>query len=229
MMNGTTEKIQHQKLLVVRAAQLWRQLSRLSCKAVARYESRTSSTPPWTKAVVVSAEVSSFPQRRHSSLSRVVTVKLLDKLKKRVTGRGFKDVRERLQFHISISEKIIALGLFSVLAGEKLELEKYFGRIEISSVTRLVDTTFLGSLKLFVAEKGLFALLALFTTIWYFLYARAVRNEMGIIVDTFSRFKPPQNWEDIVGKNIIPVLSVGITVTFLALAWFIDNIKMYCL
>ena len=31
------------------------------------------------------------------------------------------------------------------------------------------------------------------------------------------------------GKNIIPVLSVGITVTFLALAWFIDNIKMYCL
>ena len=31
----------------------------------------------------------------------------LDKLKKRVTGRGFKDVRERLQFHISISEKIL--------------------------------------------------------------------------------------------------------------------------
>ena len=49
------------------AAQLWRQPPRLSCKAVARYESRASSTPPWTKAVVVSAEVSSFPQRRHSS------------------------------------------------------------------------------------------------------------------------------------------------------------------
>lgn len=156
-------------------------------------------------------------------------MKIIDRLKKRLTGRGFKDVRERLQFHISISEKIIALGLFSVLAGKKLELEKYFGRVELASVTNLIDTSILQGLQLFVVEKGLVALLALFTTVWYFLYARAVRNEMGIIVDTFSRFNPPHDWEQVVGRNIIPLLSVGITVTFLALAWFIDNIRVYCL
>ena len=158
-----------------------------------------------------------------------IAVKLIDRLEDLLAGRGSKDVRERLQFHIDISEKIIALGLFSVLAGQKLELEKYFGRVELSSVTRLIDTSIVSGLQLFVAEKGLVALLALFTTIWYFLYARAVRNEMDIIVDTFSRFNPPHDWEDIVGKNVIPLLSIGITVTFLALAWFIDNVKIYCL
>lgn len=156
-------------------------------------------------------------------------MKFTDWIKRRVPGKTFKDVRERLQFHISISEKIIALGLFSILAGEKLELEKYFGRVELSSVPNLINESTFNNLQVFVAEKGLAALLAAFTTVWYFLYARAVRNEMGIIIETFSRFNPPHNWEQVVGKNIIPLLSIGITITFLALAWFIDNIKVYCL
>ena len=156
-------------------------------------------------------------------------MKILDKIKKKVTGTEFKDVHARLQFHIGISEKIIALGLFSVLAGKKLELERYFGRVDISSATKLIDTSTLHSLGLFISEKGLVALLAVFTTGWYFLYARAVKNEMGIIVDTFSRFNPPHDWEKIVGKDVIPILSIGITITFLALAWFIDNVKVYCL
>ena len=93
----------------------------------------------------------------------------------------------------SISAKRSSRSGSSVLAGWKLELEKYLGRVELSSVTRLIDTSIVSGLQLFVAEKGPVALLALFTTIWYFLYARAVRNEMEIIVDTFSRFNPPHD------------------------------------
>lgn len=148
-------------------------------------------TAPLRSSVV--AQKGLRPLVHHRWLISQIAVKLIDRLEDLLAGRGSKDVRERLQFHIDISEKIIALGLFSVLAGRKLELEKYLGRVELSSVTRLIDTSIVSGLQLFVAEKGPVALLALFTTIWYFLYARAVRNEMEIIVDTFSRFNPPHD------------------------------------
>ncbi|MDP2618824.1 MAG: hypothetical protein Q8P46_01380 [Hyphomicrobiales bacterium] len=75
---------------------------------------------------------------------------------------------------------------------------------------------------------GAIALLALFTFVWYFLYKRAVRNEIEIVTRLYSKFNPPHDWESMIGRSWAPILAVLMTLTFIALAWFIDRIQIYC-
>lgn len=139
-----------------------------------------------------------------------------------------KDVNERLRFHINISNKIIEVGLFSFIAATKLDLEGYLGDLGLATIPRLVTASFWQSVGRLIAEKNLVVLLAIFTALWYFRYSKVVRSEMDIVTNTFSRFNPPHDWEKVVGRKIIPFLAVGMTLTFLALAWTIDNIQAYC-
>ena len=136
-----------------------------------------------------------------------------------------------LRFWMTVSGAILEVGFFSIIFGVKLELVRYFGSDDPAGIVRdlSVNPNVLEALVVFAREKGLPALLALYTFVWYFLYKRAVKNEMEVLIGLYSRFNPPHDWENIVGRHWIPFLSVGLTITFLGLAWFIDKIEVYCL
>ena len=150
-------------------------------------------------------------------------------LKKLITGRGFKDVEQRIRFQIGISNTIIASGLFTIICVEKLQLIKYFGTDEALELAKqTIEPDFLDKLLKFSQDMWLTTFLALFTFAWYIFYRKAVNNEMDIIVQLYSRFKPPHDWENVVGRQWFPFLAIFLTVAFLGLAWFVDRIEIYC-
>lgn len=155
-------------------------------------------------------------------------MRVIESVVSRIAGKEIRNVEDRIKFYIGINEKIIALGLFAVLAGKKLEFSKYFGEVQLFNMNSWLVSGVLNVDNFFRAQ-GLPATMAIFTTAWFFLYSKAVRDEMNIIVSTFSRFNPPHDWEKFVGKKFAPILAIGIPLTFIVLVWFIDNIKMYCL
>jgi len=141
-----------------------------------------------------------------------------------------RNVEQTLRFYISVSDAIVAIGLFSVIFTYKLQLLNYFSSTDpIDILPQTMKYDFWLRLHAFMEQKGKEALLALFTFIWYFTYKSAVRKEMDIVVQLYSRFNPPHNWENVVGRHWIPLLSIGLTAAYLALAWFIDDIKIYCI
>lgn len=152
----------------------------------------------------------------------------IESLVSRLAGKQLRSVEDRIRFYIGVNEKIIALGLFALLVGEKLDLQKYFGGVRILAPTTWVEHG-LANVGGFLAAKGLSAMMAVFTTVWFFLYSRAVRDEVQIIANTFSRFNPPHDWESFAGKKFAPLMAFGIPLAFIAMAWFIDEIKFYCL
>jgi hypothetical protein len=137
---------------------------------------------------------------------------------------------KRIRFYIGVSNNIVSFGLFSFIYSRKFALEERFGASDtLDIVTRTVDRGFwLDTLSLF-EEQWIVILLALFTYIWYYRYNNAVKNEMDIVMRTYSGFNPPSNWESVVGMRWVPFLSVGLTLVFLALAWSIDHLPLYCL
>lgn len=139
------------------------------------------------------------------------------------------NVEENLRKYISISDTIVSAGLFSVIFSAKLDVTTYFGTDDTFAIARgVTNPDFWNRLTFFLQEKWLLLLLAVFVFAWFILYKRAVKNEMEILVTLYSRFNPPHDWERTLGQKWIPALSVGITVAFLALAYFIDRIAPFC-
>lgn len=130
---------------------------------------------------------------------------------------------------MGISDFIISAGLFSLILNNKLEIENYFGSINIVDfLFSLSTTSFWFQISVFLSEKWLLLLFSLFIFVWFLTYKRAVKNEMKIIVSLYSSFKPPHDWEKTIGKKWIPILSVGITGAFLGMVWSVDNIQLFC-
>jgi len=72
-------------------------------------------------------------------------------------------------------------------------------------------------------------MLSVATVIWYLRYIHAVRNEMDVLVRFYSKFNPPENWQSILGSRWVPFLAIGITLGFIALAYFVDRLDLYCI
>lgn len=162
---------------------------------------------------------------------------MLDRLIEKITRKRFKSVDARLRFYVSVSDWIVAAVSFSLIFHHKLQINTYFGNDRPVDIARRalqgeigeISVSYFRQVIVFLQDMGLIAALALFTFGWYFLYKRAVRNEIEIATRLFSQFNAPKDWEKFTGREWIPILSVGITVAFFVLAWFIDRIEIYCL
>lgn len=137
-------------------------------------------------------------------------------------------VEDNLKYYIGLSEGIIALGLFSFIFHRKLDIEHHFQGKGLSPM-RVIDPSFWEQLKDFFQEKWVEALFALFILLWFFLYRVAVKAEMDVLVKLYSRINPPHDWERTVGRRMIPLLSLGLTLAFLGLALTMDRLELFCI
>ncbi|WP_322865237.1 hypothetical protein U5922_002910 [Aquicoccus sp. G2-2] len=136
-------------------------------------------------------------------------------------------VEENLRFYMSVSEGIIALGLFSFIFQRKLEVSTYFGPSGVSA-ERFLDEGFWAVVPVFLSEKWAELVFSLFILLWFFLYRTAVKSEMTILVTLYSRINPPHDWERTLGQRFIPLVSVGLTFAFFGLALTVDHVELFC-
>jgi len=93
----------------------------------------------------------------------------------------------------------------------------------------LIELDFFKIFIQFIVEKWDLVFLSYFVVVWYLLYKKAVKNEMNVLVSLYSQFKPPYEWQKLLGERWIPLLSVGLTLAFIGLAFFIDNLNIFIL
>ncbi len=151
---------------------------------------------------------------------------MIDIFRKFFKKKKSSDVGEDLRYYTRLSDLIVSAGLFSMIFSFKLDVTEYFGG---SSLTEIADASFFSNLGNFLSSQWLLVIFAVFVFAWYLLYKIAVKNETEILVRLYSQFNPPQGWEDLIGQKWVPLLSVGITVAFLGMAWFIDDVTKFCL
>lgn len=87
---------------------------------------------------------------------------------------------------------------------------------------------FTGKLSAFLLANAFPMALFVFTALWYGWYAATVRKELGIIATLFGRLRPPREYAALQGGGSVPALAIGLTVCFIGLAWFCDNLAVYC-
>ncbi|MFO1241632.1 MAG: hypothetical protein U1E36_00270 [Rickettsiales bacterium] len=158
-------------------------------------------------------------------------MEILKYTRKLLAGKNLKDTEEWLRFNMSMSDAIIAAVFFSAIFFKKLKLKEYFGSDAPEDIaTGLLDKhTPLEAVLLYLHDMGHIAALAGFTFLWYFLYKQAVHKEIGIAANLFSRFNPPHDWKKMIGYEWVPFISIGLTVAFIGLAWYVDKIQVYIL
>jgi hypothetical protein len=153
---------------------------------------------------------------------------------RQVGGARPDDVKTRLERYLGISNFIVSFGLFSVLLAIKLGLPEYVGpnAISLTDIVRLdVEEKlpgFFAGLSRLVAERWFDLIFASFVVLWFFAYRSAAAIETQLLFTFYADDNPPRDWDRISGGRIVPLVAVGITVAFLLLAWFIDDILLFC-
>ncbi len=137
-------------------------------------------------------------------------------------------VEDNLKFYMGFSENLIALGFFGFIFNWKLDIKDYFGEAGVNA-GRVMDRTFWDALPVFISERWVDIVFALFILLWFFLYRLAVKSEVQILVSLYSRINPPHNWERMIGARMVPLLSVGLTIAFFGLASTMDYLPLFCL
>lgn len=128
----------------------------------------------------------------------------------------------QLRWSLALSDRIASVFSFSAIVAYTLGIHTHFfpgGR----SVTEL------DAVRAFLLEKGWPLALAAVTLIWVMRYKSAVRNELEILLGCFSRLNPLPEWEALLGSRYVPLLSIGLTATFLLLGALVDRIELYAL
>lgn len=143
--------------------------------------------------------------------------------------RRFAHVEDMIKFYIALSDGIISFGLFSAIFFYKLGLARYFGSSDLSQILLQVATIqFWENLWRLVSLSGAPGALWLTTYVWFLLYRGAVRRELPIATSLFTRTRTPHDVRKMTGRHWLPVLAVTITLSFLGMAWFVDNMPVYC-
>jgi hypothetical protein len=153
---------------------------------------------------------------------------------RQVGGARQDDVKGRLDRYIGLSNAIVSFGLFSVLLAIKLDLPGYVGSdaISMTDVVRLDVKDklpgFLSGLSRLLQERWFDLIFAGFVVLWFYAYRSAAASEAQLLSTFYADDNPPKDWDRISGGKIVPFVAVGITVAFLLLAWFIDDILLFC-
>ena len=137
-------------------------------------------------------------------------------------------VEENLQKYLGFSEGLIAFGFFGYAIKGKLNMPEYFGDAPLN-FQRLSDPGFWPQTRAFISGEWPILIFAFFVIGWFFLYRAAVKNEMLILVDLYSKTNPPKDWEKLTGANAVPLLALGLTIAFIGLAWTIDRLEIFCI
>lgn len=153
---------------------------------------------------------------------------------RQVGGAHQDDVQTRLERYLGISNFIVSFGLFSVLLAIKLDFATYVGENAIG-LTDWVTLSFreklpgfLSGLSKLLQDKWFDLIFAGFVVLWFFAYRSAAATETQLLFTFYADDNPPKDWDRISGGRIVPLVAVGITVAFLLLAWFIDDILLFC-
>ena len=136
--------------------------------------------------------------------------------------RNNASLEHRLRRSLGISNAMVSIGFFGFVIGSKLDL---FGYLDADKP--LKDN--LDLLITLILDKDWILLLAFTTWILFIRYTKAVKYELEILLSLFSRYNSPSNWETLIGANHVSLMSFAITGTFIALAWFVDQIQIFCL
>jgi len=143
------------------------------------------------------------------------------------------DVKGRLDRYLGYSNFIVSFSLFSVLLGIKLDFAGYVGpnAIDVESVVlgKVAEKLpgFLDGLQRLAFEKWFDLVFAGFVMLWFFAYRSAAANETELLASFYADDNPPKDWDKISGGAVVPLIAVGLTIAFLLLAWFIDNLLLF--
>ena len=139
-------------------------------------------------------------------------------------------LEKRLRSYINLSNLIIGMGFISFIAPKKINLEKHVGTEDFIEILFLIPTKnlWIGIGQAISENIYVTALLAL-TIIWFLKYSYAVRTEMEIISKLFPHSKKPYGWGNLKERLVIPILSAGLTISFIFLISTVDHIEAYCL
>lgn len=141
-----------------------------------------------------------------------------------------RNVANNLQFWLSTTNFIVAAGLFSVLFEYKFQVLSFFGAPDYIEFVRSIlgdFPQFLSRCDEFIAANGPALLLFGATFLLYLSYRGAVSNELEIMKRLFSRLNLPADWHTFPNRAMIPVLAILLVLTFVALAWFSDELLVY--
>lgn len=138
------------------------------------------------------------------------------------------DVQERLQARLEISSTILSIAAFFPIFYYKLDLSIYFGADDpVDIIKGVTEREFMQNIMRFMSDRWHVASLALITFVWFYRYRGAVHNEIMLLSNLFPDYCKPDKWDNVSGRKIIPLLSAGLTVAFLFLAWYVDEIRIY--
>jgi len=142
------------------------------------------------------------------------------------------DAERALERYIEKSQKPLGLISFTAIFTYKLDLAKYFSGTSVQEAIRRaaikISSGDIDPLKSFLLDHGIETFLAVVTYLWWYQFNTAVKNEKKLIADTYTKMNIRKRVGSIIGYRLIPYIGVGATLTFLLLAFFIDNLPMYC-
>lgn len=144
-------------------------------------------------------------------------------------------VRGRLDRYINYSTGLMGAISFGSIFLYKFDLRAAFGLEEVSLFSlpeiwaALSAPEFLDRLAAFLRAEGWPVALFLVTALAYSWYLRAVRRELGIMSTLFARLNPPREYKALLESKSVPVLALGLTLSFILLALSCDDLVIYCL
>jgi len=137
-------------------------------------------------------------------------------------------VSERLDLYAKISATILLVTGVSAILTKKFNIGSYFVTCVGPYVSQLYATCMLDGANRLLYQNALPLLLAGLTTIWFFLYDWAIKEEKRLLDSILHVPAIDRKSKSIKSEYLVVFLAVAIPMLFLTLAWSVDRITIYC-
>lgn len=148
-----------------------------------------------------------------------------------------KTIEGNLRGYYWKSENVVSVFVFFYIFMNKHEVSNYFGYSSwgdaisfyniLDNLQELTNKMFYFRFLSFIEDQYFFITFYLLILLWFYLYKSAVENEMNIISSIYLNSIPSENWEKVIGRKLLPIFSLGIAISFYALALFSEDVKVF--
>jgi hypothetical protein len=141
-----------------------------------------------------------------------------DKVSRSVGSGEGSTIERRLRF-IANASSLLSLGLFVRIVQHKLHLADFFPTISsMASSERLLD---------FIGANGGSTALSATAIYWLWAWRREYTWQLSTAKSLFPRSRVPRDLSTTVGASLWVLMAIVFNATFLALAWYVDNLVVF--
>lgn len=148
-----------------------------------------------------------------------------------MTNKSTEPADHALDKYLERSQKPLNIFAFSAIFAYKLDLVQYFSTTStkeiFSNIIKDAISHNFQPIYAFANEHGLEFILAISTFMWWNQLNGAVKNEKNLLIRTYSDMKVKKLIGSVIGHSSIQFVGASMTITFMILAFCIDNIALY--